>query len=426
MKEDGRFNLGIRASLQASGKYFARATSGSTSLATSISSSTTDSSLPSLGRVKNAVTVTATDAPYHHTESSSSSGIGNGSNGKAALGTSGSDSIDIGDNGDIGDIRHSILYRPYATMSAVQQEQVLLELGKGRSMSWKIPLFGDFSQLLRTHKDAVKTSHSITEAVFVEYMRKSSVEDSWSAAAFQAICKTESNLSTSIGEKSDADASECTKSLLKAYQNVVEGKGEGEINMNQFLFIVAWCALSTEKVSQTEEDNNKTWMDLRRRVIYQYYSSCNKGLLFDGFSSFLDDCAGLSTTVGGAGGSNTNTKTFATDISLRPPAWHGIYNKAWHAGYNIERKDSFMLRAPATSTALFAFSNRTADESDDDDNRNAAANHSADDLAESLALRNVQLAEKANELEELTLRFMKLEKKHCAVKLELADALTNK
>jgi hypothetical protein len=33
-------------------------------------------------------------------------------------------------------------------MSSVQQEQVLLALGRGRNSSWKIPLLGDYSQLV--------------------------------------------------------------------------------------------------------------------------------------------------------------------------------------------------------------------------------------------------------------------------------------
>ena len=48
--------------------------------------------------------------------------------------------------------------------------------------------------------------------------------------------------------------------------------------------------------------------------------------------------------------------------------------------------------------------------------------HSASDLAETLALRNVQLAQKSADLEELELQYRKLEKKLCALKLELADA----
>ena len=38
---------------------------------------------------------------------------------------------------------------PYSHMSSVQQEQVLLALGRGRNSSWRIPLLGDYSQLVR-------------------------------------------------------------------------------------------------------------------------------------------------------------------------------------------------------------------------------------------------------------------------------------
>ena len=382
------------------------------------------------------------------------------------------------------DISSGALIHPYSSMSSSQQEQVLLELGKGRLSSWKISIFGDFDQIIAmkskatAHVQSSLPMHSITEPEFLQYMRETSADTpiELARAAFRALAVRNACNNSAISkalttknqheqyqgsgydlafEHPDGNSSNA-ETLLTAYSNIVHGRttandqfvspqisqnsAQSDIDihqyyMTQFQFTCAVVALSTNRV----QPGNATWLDLRRRILFQFYCTksvtCN-ALSYEGFNMFLLDCSDVSITKTFVNSGNENKTAMSSE--LHPPMWHGIHNESWNIGYNIESKNQMLtINTIAPSSAIRSFLGKEkqmrataatnaetpfrADE-EDDDTRIHQGHPKTEELLETLALRNVQLAQKSNELEELQLQYRKLEKKLCGLKLELADA----
>jgi len=599
---DGRLgfipNMGIRASLTASSKVLSRYTQAArTTVSQKSATSSSASSVPSAGspgKSKSVLDSARTSAGPDYgadagTGSSSLAGAGARSqlassqsslqppcnSGKAEQSSSHSQLAGTGRYGHghghksqleahtsraFQGFPHAFVDHPYANMTAVQQERVLLELGKGRNSSWKIPLYGDFAQLVEQAAAANELRHidangrtevvqltglpagCITEHEFTRYMRECdpTAQAEWSKAAFFALSTweqeachihtdtgsgsgssalteekegggdededgeeggggaergggggggggdtAEAGTGTAAGAGGGGDvrgeaawrrecdsgdgstaASDDLELLMAVYSDTgissnksSSGKGKVQnhnrrakekekgkefVYMTQFQFLCAVVALNTARPCP-----DPTWLDLRRRVLFQYYTDggggAGSGIGFEGFCRFLNDCTDLDQSS--TNSSSSSTRSSANKLhELHPPLFHGFVNNSWTMGHNIEVKNSDLtLKAPARSAAMSSFmglgvgaANADADVDASEDNGNAgdfsdgsgthsvsyhrSKVHSAEDLAETLALRNVQLAQKSNDLEELELLYRKLEKKMCALKLELADA----
>jgi hypothetical protein len=139
-------------------------------------------------------------------------------------------------------------------------------------------------------------------------------------------------------------------------------ENSGGLDKTQYL--LANIALKVDFISL----HNSNWLELRRQLIFAYYDRQNKG--------YWDDDA---------------YREYLVDVSQNDsdePQIYGIVNKNW----NLRK-------------------------SDNDENSGGTP----DNLAKALAISRVQLAQKNVDYEELQLSYLKLEKKMCQLKLELAQ-----
>lgn len=139
----------------------------------------------------------------------------------------------------------------------------------------------------------------------------------------------------------------------------------------------AYCLAIISLLSQeTELTKRPAWMELRRKVIFAYYDAYQQGALdVAQFSAYLEDAS----------------------TSDHPLAAFGIHILTPE---HLSDRESHCFSPGST--------NSTAE------------------IAASLALSRVQLAETRSELQQQQLSFLQLEKKFCALKLELAEERARK
>jgi hypothetical protein len=265
------------------------------------------------------------------------------------------------------------------TKDGLAQERILSELGAGRSASWRIPIYGDFEQL---QEDGV-----VKEESFLSCMHGRGYDLLWSKAAFTAF---------DVSSKGS--------------------KGEG--GLDQFQYLLAISALTFNRGS-TDSGSNARWISIRQLVVY------NVILLQES-----EKKGGVESSAAAAASSNSSNKENEREkegrgISLdgfahflqvlseaeESPHFYGIGNSAWSAKNARERSRdeegmSGMLSGNKHRTSLELMDQST--------------------MAESLAISKVQLATKQAEYEALELQYLKLEKQHCKLKLDLADEKAKK
>ena len=218
--------------------------------------------------------------------------------------------------------------------------------------------------------------------------------------------------------------------------------------MTQFLFVCAVCAAEG---GDTRQDN-EAWLSLRRRVLFHRYST--PGTVVDAEAEIEGSGAAAGTGTGAvsmktgtgaehveaaAGTTSAGGWTFASFCAYADaaatvrdsegPLSHGICNQQWLQAHQKAAADSALtLTSPAPSAVLSSYVSYDGDSDDatvgashyDNPNYRCSSLGEAE-LAESLALRSVQLAEKQAELDDLQLAYRKLEKRYCSLKLELAE-----
>lgn len=144
-------------------------------------------------------------------------------------------------------------------------------------------------------------------------------------------------------------------------------------SLTKFAYCVAIISLLSQ---ETELAKRSAWMELRRKVCFSYYDVYQQGALdFTQFSAFLEE---VST-------SDHPLKAFGIHI-LTPE--------------HLSDRESHCFSPGSTNSAA--------------------------EIAASLALSRVQLAETRSELQQQQLSFLQLEKRHCALKLELAEERAKK
>lgn len=137
--------------------------------------------------------------------------------------------------------------------------------------------------------------------------------------------------------------------------------------LNTFNYTLAIISLLAD---EEELQRNKKWLALRRRVVFKFYDTYNQDILDPSqFGQFLDEV------------SSSACRMQVHGIDVTPAAL-------------LERDDSSSMSSEA--------------------------------LGQGLALCKVQLAEKTSELQELQLLYKQLEKRFCALKLELAEEKARK
>lgn len=130
------------------------------------------------------------------------------------------------------------------------------------------------------------------------------------------------------------------------------------------------CAIISLMHDEEELLKNQAWLKLRRRVVFKYYDTYNQDLLdLKQFDQFLAEVSQ----------STSKLQSYGIDIS---------------PGEISERDDPTVVSTEA--------------------------------LGQSLALCKVQLAERTSELMSVQLQLLQLEKKFCALKLELAEEKAKK
>ena len=245
------------------------------------------------------------------------------------------------------------------TEDTLAQERILSELGTGRSASWRIPIYGDFEQL--------QESGVVKRSAFVEFMCGRGHEQDWCEAAFAAF--------NSCSEETGG--------------------------LSQFQFLLATSSLTYSRGSNGNGSNAR-WLSIRQLLIYNLMlrkSTEGKNGDMDGFC--------------GQGVSYTSFANFLQVLSEseESPAYFGISNEGWigPGGLSDEEVNHISSEGSELNSPSHKMRMRTTLDIMDQST-----------LAESLAISKVQLASKQEQYEKLELQYLKLEKLHCQLKLELA------
>jgi hypothetical protein len=373
----------------------------------------------------------------------------------------------------------SRLHSDISMKTPYEQEEILLELGKNRSSSWKIMLLGDFSELASAQINSCNNVNngrdrdSINFNAFCSYMRQRyNTSPSWCKALFYTFSKFDDNtnsvstatttyvnvngneINTGIGidditSTSASDISvdgasseieeylskiNMTAKSLDADDNIEHLSPEndhsdsGDKNqknqhqepkyMTPFLFICAICAATVKDSMQ----DNTVWLNLRRSVVYRYYinnygNHCNgKGSFnFDCFCAFLNEC--------GECDSKTSSSTSSSSPASGSPLYYGIVNGLWKAGFDESNEISTTFTNPSQHMEQWT---KSADSDSDDKHEIISSSEDITNIIEKLALSKQQLAEKQMEIDEYQLKYRKLEKQLCDLKLELAQVKARK
>ena len=172
--------------------------------------------------------------------------------------------------------------------------------------------------------------------------------------------------------------------------------------MTQFLFVCAVCAVNTDRPADKE---NRVWLQLRRYATFVYYSvNYGKQALQWNYECY---------------------NQFACDASQADngPLHYGIINTDWLKEHELGEMDAKMSIKKTSHQMAY---NNYNDDNDNDISDGRPMVHKHADIAETLALRSVQLAEKQEELDIYQLQYRKLEKKMCELKLEMAEVKASK
>ena len=241
-----------------------------------------------------------------------------------------------------------------------------------------------------------------------------------------------------------------------------------KLQLHFLQFLLAVCSLSLNKhgtntsidkdalLTTTENAiqansiiRNEQWISLRKYVVFNYYfAGCIAQSVPSDYLSLFECQHGDDNEMKeeGSGGNHKNGTSNIVPFTTNPssgstlegtasnfskyilfmdsvssseedPQFWGIGNTRWtHFSRDIARREELALEnesgalAGSGSIKLGNQNNETA--------------HNT--LAQSLAISKVQLASKQDELEEMQLQFLQLEKKFCALKLELATERANK
>ncbi len=215
--------------------------------------------------------------------------------------------------------------------------------------------------------EQLKEGGGVNRTAFLEFMVGRGIESEWSAAAFTAF---------------DSRKSGC---------------------LDQFQFLLAVSALTYNRGS-AEMSANPRWSAMRRLLVYNLL------------------VRGDEISDGGSGGEGVTYNSFANFLQVLSeseelPGYFGIDNKSWSrlaveggarqdSGSSCYSGDSDYTERAKMRTTLDIMDQST--------------------LAESLAISKVQLASKQEALEKLELSYLKLEKLHTQLKLELAEVKAEK
>jgi len=143
-------------------------------------------------------------------------------------------------------------------------------------------------------------------------------------------------------------------------------------SLSKFSYCLAWVSLL---VQESELTKRPAWINARRQVVFNFYDSYQQGTLdLKQFESFLEDVSKKDEPL----------KFFGLSIS--------------HEALSDRESTHF---SPGSS-------------------------NTTQEVAQSLALTKVQLTEKIQEIQELELNYVRLEKKMCQLKLELAEERAKK
>lgn len=218
-----------------------------------------------------------------------------------------------------------------------------------------------------------------------------------------------------IGENSQRDE------IYKNFEDVAKETNEASISLERFVMDMCmrghtalWADAAFRAVDKNEAGrlskyeylfavlilqpddimlDNPRWLQLRQNAVFAYYDKLGKGYVTkDDFYDFLNDAS----------------------VAQVDAEMFGISNKDWRHSIKKDKSsddcgmDQFALGQVSQSTLIATLT------------RFGRLTDPIVSLSQALALSKVEIAQKQHEFEELQMAYLKLEKRMCALKLELA------